>query len=79
MNKFYFFILFGAVVCGAYICGANIADAKCRAQIAQQNATALQNFQNQITQSKRSNHEIVYKTTVRDIRNILRDKYTIAE
>lgn len=67
------------MVCGAYFYGANLADAKCRARIVQQNLSALQNMQIQITTTKRKNHENVYKTSVADIRHILRDKYSIAE
>ncbi len=79
MNKFYLCILLVGVVCGAYVCGAAVSDAKCRANVAQQNMRDLQNFQKEITQNKRKNHETVYKTNTNDIRRILRDKYTIAE
>lgn len=79
MNKFYLCILLVGVVCGAYVCGAAVSGAKCRANVAQQNLRDLQNFQNEITQTKRKNHETVYKTNTNDIRRILRDKYTIAE
>jgi len=79
MNKLYLIIAVGGVICGAYVCGANIADAKCRAKTVQQNFAELQKYQNQISQIKRKNHETVYKTGVRDVRRILRDKYTISE
>ncbi len=79
MNKLYLFMAIAAVVVGAYFYGANVADANCRARAAKQNVENLTNFQNQIIKNKRSNHEIVYKTSLRDIRRILRDKYSIAE
>jgi len=79
MNKLYLFFIIVGVVCGAYVYGANVADAKCRAHFAQQNLIALQNMQNQISQIKKENHEIVYKNSVADVRRLLRDKYTIGE
>lgn len=79
MNKLYLIGLIGAIVCGAYFYGANVADAKCKMNHAQENLQTVQNTQIQIIESKRKNHETVYKTGVRDIRNILCDKYTIAE
>lgn len=79
MNKLYLIGLIGAIVCGAYLYGTNVADAKCKMNQAQANLQNMQNTQIQIIESKRKNHEIVYKTGVRDIRNILCDKYTIAE
>ena len=79
MNKLYFFMVIVAVVAGAYFCGANIADANCRARVARQNIENLTDFQNQIIKNKRTNHEIVYKTSLCDIRRILRDKYSIVE
>ena len=79
MNKIYLLFVIGAIIYGAYFYGTNVADAKCRAQIAQQNLMALQNSHIQFTKTKKENHEIVYKTSLSDIRHILRDKYTIAE
>ena len=79
MNKLYLFVAGVTLVIGAGFYGANVADANCRANVAKQNIQTLQNFQNQIMNNKRINHEIVYKTGVDDIRRILRDKYTIAE
>ena len=79
MNKIYLFIAICVIVCGAYFYGANVADAKCRARVANTNLQILQTMQNQIIKNKKENHEIVYKTGVGDVRRILRDKYTIGE
>ena len=79
MTKLYFLLAICALVVGAWFYGADVADAKCRAQVANQNLQIWQNMQNQIIQNKRKNHEIVYKTGVADIRRVLRDKYSVAE
>ena len=79
MTKLYFLLAGCALVVGAWFYGADVADAKCRAQVANQNLQIWQNMQNQIIQNKRKNHEIVYKTGVADIRRVLRDKYSVAE
>ena len=79
MNKIYLLFGMGAIVCGVYFCGAWVGDAKCRANIAQENLKQIQIIQKQNVITKRNNHEIVYKTGVGDIRRILRDKYTIAQ
>ena len=79
MNKIYLLFGLGTVICGAYFYGANVADAKCRATIAQENLKQIQNVQQQNMINKRNTHEIVYKTGVGDIRRILHDKYSIAE
>jgi len=79
MNKLYLFLAVCALVCGAYFYGMNLADAKCRAHFSQQNLQSIQNYQNQIMKNKRQTDEIIYKTSVRDIRRVLRDKYSIAD
>jgi len=79
MNKLYLFLAVCALVCGAYFYGMNLADAKCRARFSQQNLQSIQNYQNQIMKNKRQTDEIIYKTSVRDIRRVLRDKYSIAD
>ena len=79
MNKLYVVALIWMLVFGAYFYGANVADAECKMNQAQENLQTVQNTQIEIIESKRKNHEIVYKTGVRDIRNVLCDKYTIAE
>ncbi len=63
------------MIVGAYFYGTKIGNSKCE----------ILNFQNQIKtteqiqQNERILNDTVYKTGVRDIRRILRDKYTIAE
>lgn len=79
MNKIYLLFGFGIVICGAYFYGANVADAKCRAKIAQENLEQIQHVRKQNIINKRTTHEIVYKTGMGDIRRILHDKYSIAE
>lgn len=68
-----------AGVVGVWYCGVFVGDAKCRANISQQNLQNIQNYQNQIMKNKRQTDEIVFKTNVRDIRRVLRDKYSIAD
>ena len=79
MNKLYLFFGICAAVCGAYFYGANVADAKCRARVANQNLQNIQNLQNQISKTKRITHDTVYKMGAGDVRRVLRDKYTIGE
>ena len=79
MIKIYMFAAVVVAVCGAWFGGLMVGNAKCRAQIAQQNLQNLQYLQNKITKTKKENHENVYKTGVRDVRRILCDKYSIAE
>ncbi len=75
MARLYLIMLICAIITGAFFYGKTIGKSKCE----------IQNFQNQINQTeqiqqnKRNLNETVYKTGVRDIRRILRDKYTIAE
>ena len=59
-----------ATIVGAYFYGKSVGVSQCEKQ----------HFQNQIniTEQQKIN-ETVYKTGVRDIRRILRDKYTITE
>ena len=79
MNKLYFCALGIAVVVCAYVCGLKIADSRCRMDFANQNLNQLKNYQNQIMKNKRQTDEIIYKTSVRDSRRVLRDKYSIAD
>ncbi len=79
MKKLYFLVAGCVIVGGAYVCGLNVGDAKCDARITRENLQNIQNLQIESIKTKRTNHEIVYKTGVDDIRRILRDKYTIAE
>ena len=75
MMKIYAVIAMGAVCAVFYFYGVNVGNSKCK----------IQNFQEQINATEKNNqkqrilNDTVYKTGVRDIRNILRDKYTIAE
>ena len=64
-----------ATIVGAYFYGKSVGVAQCEKQY-------LQNQINTTQQQKineRVINETVYKTGVRDIRRILRDKYTITE
>ena len=60
---------------GAYFLGMRIARTECATRIAKMQNTAL--IENEKT--KRIVNDTVIHTAVRDIRDILRDKYTIAE
>lgn len=75
MNKIYFVMIASAIILGAYFYGVNITNVKCRERQANNNISEIQHIEN----NKRIIHDTVYKTGVRDIRRILRDKYTIAE
>ena len=73
--RFYLIAAIAVMIGGAYFCGVQIARSGCRAQIAEiQTATTIKN-----ENIKRNVNDKVIHTTVRDIRSILRDKYTIAE
>lgn len=75
MNKIYFVMIASTIILGAYFYGVNITNVKCRERQANNNISEIQHIEN----NKRIIHDTVYKTGVRDIRRILRDKYTIAE
>ena len=75
MTRIYFIMLICATIVGAYFYGKSVGVAQCEKQY-------LQNQINTTQQQKineRVINETVYKTGVRDIRRILRDKYTITE
>lgn len=73
--KIYLIAAVAIMIGGAYFCGVRIARSECAARISElQSATAYQNNEIQ----RIANEETVH-TAVHDIRNILRDKYTIAE
>ena len=75
MTKIYLIVLMCATIVGAYFYGKSLGVAQCEKQY-------LQNQINTTQQQKineRVINETVYKTGVRDIRRILRDKYTITE
>lgn len=63
------------LIVGAYFFGVRIAESKCVAQIAKTQTIAI--YENNEIQ-RIANEETVH-TAVRDIRDILRDKYTIAD
>ena len=75
MLKIYLIILICAIFFGAFFYGKNIGISQCK----------IQNLQNQIDVDEQKQikeriiNDTVYKTGVRDIRHVLRDKYTIAE
>ena len=75
MMRIYIFIAVGAVLCAAYFYGLNIGRADCVADISKNTA---QIAQQQLNKQEKINVE-VNRSNVRDIRNILREKYTIAE
>jgi len=75
MSKLY---LYGAILAGlvtAWCAGTVIGRAKCMENVANRAAV---NSQQQIAKKEKINAEI-YRTGVRDIRDILRTKYTIAD
>lgn len=63
------------IVAGAYFFGARIARIKCVAAGARAQSNEIIN----ITNTKRATDEKVFNTGMRDVRRILRAKYTIAE
>ena len=73
--KFYLMAAVFALVVGAYFAGARISREKCRADAAHAETNAA------ITSGEiiRDANEKTFNTGVRDIRDILRRKYTIAE
>jgi hypothetical protein len=75
MNKIYIIAGFVLVVLGAYWSGAKIASEKCQADFTQQENT---NTQNMINIKGKINAE-TYNTATVDIRNSLRNKYTIQD
>ena len=68
-------MLICTMIFGAYFYGAHVGSARCK----------IQNFQNQMNVIKENKkqerliNEKVYKTGVGDIRDVLFNKYTIAE
>ncbi len=71
----YLIIAVCAMVIGAYIMGARIANEKCVARGANAQTDEVINSVNIV---RKANEKTVY-THVRDIRDILRRKYTIAD
>lgn len=73
--KIYLIAAVAMLIGGAYFFGVRIARTECAARIAKMQATAT--YENNEIQ-RIANEETVH-TAVRDIRDILRDKYTIAD
>ncbi len=73
----YLYMLSFVVVCliGAYVAGTRVGMARCRANTATQSINAYVQTMKQMEKiNEKTNH-----TAVRDIRRVLREKYTIAE
>ncbi len=75
MNKIYVIAAMCAGIVIAYLIGGRVEMARCRAQV----ALDVIHSTNQTAQKKRKINEKVFNTGVNDIRDILRDKYTIAD
>ena len=75
MIRIYFFVGVVAVLSEVYFMALNIGRSKC---VADMSANTVQIAQQQLKKQEEINVEI-YRTNVRDIRDILRAKYTIAE
>ena len=75
MIRIYLIILVCALFVGAYFYGENRGASKCQIK----NLESQIEKTEQIQQNKRNLDDKVYKTGVRDIRDILRAKYTIAQ
>lgn len=75
MTKFYIPIAICAAIIGIYLIGFARGRDKCIKQIAEQTASVTQQ---QNIKKEKINVEI-YRTNVRDIRDILRMQYTIAD
>ena len=75
MNKIYLLIFVFGIVIGAYFAGTRVATQKCNARI----ATVTAGAQKQIFQTMGDVNAETFSTGVRDIRRILREKYSIAE
>lgn len=73
--RIYLIIAIIALVGGAYIMGARVAREKCTADVANATTAEIINTVN----NTRAADEKTFNTGVRDIRNILRAKYTIAD
>ena len=71
----YLIITVCAMVVGAYVMGMRIAHEKCKTASANNQTYEIINSVN----LQRMANEKVFNTGVRDIRDILRQKYTIAE
>ena len=75
MNKIYLLIFVFGIVIGAYFAGTRVATQKCNARVAE---VAVKQNQ-EIIKTMGAINEKTFNTGVRDIRRVLREKYTIAE
>ncbi len=75
MNKFYILICVFGLVFLSYLNGIQLGKAKCQQQNAKQ---IIQTTNNQMIKRNKINAQ-VYNTGTADIRNILCEKYTIAD
>lgn len=73
--KIYLIATVGALALGAYVMGGKIAREKCRTDV----AIAATNTEIKSREIERIVNEKTFTTGVRDIRDILRTKYTIAD
>jgi len=75
MRYFYLLVFGGVCLIGAYVAGGRVGTARCQANAAAQSMNAhVQTIKQKEKVNAETNH-----TAVRDIRRILREKYTIAE
>lgn len=75
MMKLYLIGLVCVALVGAFFYGKSVGISKCEIQNFQSHINNIE----QIKINERVINDVVYKTGVRDIRRILRDKYSIAE
>lgn len=79
MTKIYIIVGIIAAIFFAYIAGGRIATEQCRADIAEKISAANFQSQIQIIKTRTKINEEAFNRGVRDIRNSLRDRYSIAE
>lgn len=75
MTKIYLIVAIVSMVVGAYFMGVRVTQVKCRANVATAQTADMVQFMN----LNRISDEKVFNTGMRDIRGILRQKYTIAD
>jgi len=77
MNKIYILLGVLLVIIGAYWVGGQISMEKCRAEFAIKQSADNQNIHKEIVKTKRKINAETYGSDIVDIRNRLREKYTI--
>ena len=75
MVRIYMAALLGGAIFFAYFVGAHIANIKCNERVAHANVQQI--VMNNKTMENAN--DAVFRTSVADIRRVLREKYTIAE